>query len=401
MSTRLRLRIVLFAAVGVMSTGYIAAVTVSTLAARAITGSAFLAGVPATAGTVATAAGTAWLGRLVVRAGRRRALLVGAATAAAGSVAAFAAVRVASFSLLAISMAVIGFGWAAAHLARYTAAELVEPARRGSAVSIVVWASTIGAVAGPRLLDPSGRVAEGMGVAPYAGGYLANAVFMAIGAALFMVALRPDPSTLAIVDRSTDRAGSTVGSAFALPAVRLALAAMVVGQFVMVLIMTATPIHIEDNGFGLATVGGVISAHTLGMFAFAPLVGRLTDRVGPVAAMWLGAAVLFTSGAVAAAAPSHATTVLGWGLFLLGLGWNLGFVAGSTLLTVSVPPHIRPVVQGRVDSMVWGVGAVATLSSGMLLEGPGYAFTAVLGSVLVSFLLVALLLGRRVVPART
>jgi hypothetical protein len=81
-------------------------------------------------------------------------------------------------------------------------------------------------------------------------------------------------------------------------------------------------------------------------------------------------------------------------LFLLGLGWNFGFVAGSTLLTIAVEPELRPVVQGRVDSMVWGVGAAATASSGVLLAGPGYASTAYIGVVLVA-VLVAVLVTRR------
>jgi MFS family permease len=402
MPTRTRLRWTLFAAVGAMSTGYLAGVVVSTLAAREITGSALLAGVPAAVGTISTAVGTNTLGKRVVTKGRRWSLLVGMSTATAGGALAFTGVLTRSFTLLVLGMGVIGFGNAAAHLARYTAAELVEPHRRGSAVSMIVWASTIGAVVGPRLLDPSGDVAVSLGAVEYAGGYLATLVFMGTATLLCLTALRPDPSTLAIVDETIVASLDEAEAPFGRPRVQMAVAAMVIGHFVMVLIMTATPIHVENSGFGLGTVGNIISAHTLGMFAFAPLVGRVTDRVGAIPMMWVGAGILVSSGVIAAVAPHDATTLLGWGLFLLGLGWNFGFVAGSTLLTVAVEPELRPVVQGKVDSMVWGVGAVATLSSGVLLDGPGYASTAWIGIVLVGGLVWVLITRRsRLAPLPT
>lgn len=369
-----------------MSTGYLAGVVVSTLAARAITGSALLTGVPAAVGTIATAVGTSTLGRMVVRSGRRRSLLVGMAIATLGGAVAFLGVRSSAFGVLVVGMGIIGFGNAAAQLARYTAAEIVEPARRGSAVSVIVWASTIGAVAGPRLLDPGGVLAERMGAIEYAGGYLATTTFMGVATLLVFFALRPDPTRLAIVDETVVSSLEHQGMPFTRPRVQMAVAAMVIGHFVMVLIMIATPIHVENNGFGLGTVGNIISAHTLGMFAFAPLVGKVTDRFGPYPMMWIGAVILVAAGFIAALAPQYATVLLGWALFLLGLGWNLGFVAGSTLLTVAVEPELRPVVQGRVDSMVWGVGAVATISSGLLLDGPGYASTAYIGIGLVAVL---------------
>jgi MFS family permease len=298
-------------------------------------------------------------------------------------------------------MAILGFGNAASHLSRYTAADLVSAERRGGALSLVVWAGTIGAVVGPRLLGPAGAVAEGMGTSEYAGGYLAAVVAMSLALVLFLVTLRPDPSTLAVVD--DDVFGELDGApratdVFGRRSVQLALAAMVVGQLVMVLIMTATPIHVENNGFDLALVGSIISAHTLGMFAFAPLVGRIVDRIGAVPMIAASAVVLIGSALLAAGAPPSATTALTLALFLLGIGWNLGFVAGSTLLSVSIEPSIRPLIQGRVDSMVWGSSALASAGSGVLLAGPGYTFLSYLGAAM-TVGLVAMLARHRLVPA--
>ncbi len=400
---RTRLRWVLFGAVGAMTTAYIAALTVTTLAAKAITGSELLSGVPGSLAVIATAIGTSVLGRVVIASGRRRSLIVGTAAAVLGAAISAYAVFIDQFVVLVAGMAVLGFGNAASHLSRYTAADLVSPERRGSALSMVVWAGTIGAVVGPRLLDPAGTVATGLGASEYAGGYLAAIVFMGVAFGLFLVALRPDPSTLAVVDdeafeQSSDDLGPVVArDVFSRRPVQLALTAMVIGQFVMVLIMTATPIHVENNGFDLALVGSIISAHTLGMFAFAPLVGRVVDRTGPVAMIGASAVVLVGSALLAATAPASATTTLTLALFLLGIGWNLGFVSGSTLLSVSVEPSIRPLIQGRVDSMVWGASALASAGAGVLLAGPGFGFLSLLGAGLVGCL-VGMLARHRLLP---
>ena len=401
--TRTRLRWVLFAAVGSMTTGYIASITVATLAARAITGSELLAGVPGSLAVISTAVGTSTLGRIVVTSGRRRSLISGTATAVAGAALSAYAVFLGQFLVLIVGMSILGFGNAASHLSRYTAADLVSPERRGRALSLVVWAGTIGAVVGPRLLDPAGRIATEMGTSEYAGGYLAGSVAMSLALALFLVALRPDPSMLAVVDdvifgENLTEVPPAARVVFSRRPVQLALAAMVIGQLVMVLIMTATPIHVENNGFDLALVGSIISAHTLGMFAFAPLVGRVVDRVGAVPMIGAGAMVLVASAFLAATAPVATTPALTLALFLLGIGWNLGFVAGSPLLSVSVEPSIRPLIQGRVDSMVWGSSALASAGSGVLLAGPGYTFLSYLGAGL-TMCLVAMLARHRLRPA--
>lgn len=393
--TRTRLRWVLFAAVGSMTTAYIAAVTVTTLAAKAITGSELLSGVPGSLAVIATASGTAVLGRVVLSAGRRRSLIVGTGAAVVGAAISAYAVYIDQFVVLVAGMIVLGFGNAASHLSRYTAADLVSPERRGSALSLIVWAGTIGAVVGPRLLEPAGRLATGLGTSEYAGGYLAAIVFMGLALVLFLGALRPDPSSLAVVEdeafeRSDDLEPVVARQVFGRRPVQLALSAMVVGQFVMVLIMTATPIHVENNGFDLALVGSIISAHTLGMFAFAPLVGRIVDRTGPVATVGASAVVLVAAALLAATAPASATTALTVALFALGIGWNLGFVAGSTLLSVSIEPSIRPLIQGRVDSMVWGASALASAGAGVLLAGPGFTFLSLIGAGLVTCLVAVL-----------
>ncbi len=134
------------------------------------------------------------------------------------------------------------------------------------------------------------------------------------------------------------------------------------------------------------------------MFALSPVTGKLVDRIGTAPVIAAGALMLVASGVMSAVAPADATTLLGWALFLLGLGWNFGFVGGSAVLSRATPLAIRPIVQGRVDSAVWLSSGIASSSSGLLLAGPGFTFISVLGAAVGLIPLLALVLrGRPVV----
>jgi MFS family permease len=176
--------------------------------------------------------------------------------------------------------------------------------------------------------------------------------------------------------------------------VLVALVTLVAGQVVMVLIMTMTPIHLIDHGHGLATVGLVLSAHTFGMFALSPISGRLTDRFGSPAIIAAGLATLGVAALLAALAPPDGGVLLTLALFLLGYGWNLGFVAGSALLTRGLALGERTRVQGIADGMVWSSAALASLSSGVIVAGASYT---ALGFLAIGLLVVptGMLLARR------
>ena len=198
--------------------------------------------------------------------------------------------------------------------------------------------------------------------------------------------LRPDPYEIA--DRTEaqglDAATSApLGTIIRRPTVALAIMALVIGQFVMVLIMTMTPLHMTDHHHSLQAVGLVISAHTFGMFALAPVSGKLTDRFGPVRVDLAGTVILAFAGVLSAAAPPENDLVLGVALFLLGWGWNLGFVAGSAMLSGGVSLAERARVQGVADALIWSTAALASLGSGVLLASLGYASLGILGAVLI------------------
>ncbi len=377
---RRRLTGVLFGGVALGSTAYIAAVTISTLAVDELLGSATLAGVPSALATVGTATGTTVLTLGVARRGRRPGLIAGYGAAMLGAVIGAAALVTQSFPLLLLAMGLLGLGNASGHLARYAAADLYPADRRGSALGMVVWGGTIGSVLGPALLQPSGTIAVDLGRSELLGGFLVSGVFMTAALVLYLIALRPDPASLAVRSPVDDAAeGGSVGAAFWLPQVRVALSAMIAGQVVMVMIMTSTPLHIHHHGSDLGIVGLVMSAHTLGMFALSPVTGRLADRLGWFRVIRVGMVLLALSAVGAAFGPTGSTGLLVGVLFLLGVGWNLSFVGGSSMLAVGVAAGVRSRLQGRVDSMTWISGALASISSGVVYQTTDYRTIALLG----------------------
>ncbi len=393
---RRRLTGVLFGGVALGSTAHIAAVTVSTLAVEEITGSATLAGVPSAMAVVGTAIGTSLLTGGVAKRGRRPGLLAGYALAVVGAVTSVIGLANLSFSVLLAGMVLLGVGNASSHLARYTAADMYPAQRRGAALGLVVWGGTVGSVLGPVLLQPSGEAAAGMGRSELAGGYMVAAAFMALSLLLYLFFLRPDPASLA-VDRGAPTSSARGGllSALRLAQVKMALTAMVTGQVVMVMIMTATPLHIHHHGSGLGIVGLVMSAHTLGMFALSPLTGRLVDRWTGTTVALGGIGLLALSAVFAALGPNESTVLLVFSLFVLGVGWNMTFVAGSSLLTVGLGSESRTRLQGRVDSVTWASGAVASIASGIVYQLTDFQMTSLIGLFLLLPPALVILRGRQ------
>ena len=384
-AARRRSRNTLVAGVALGSTGHIAAVTVATIVASELLGSQTLAGAPGAAVVLGAALGAVLLSALMARQGRRAGLTAGYGIGVLGAFVATAAVLTRSFPLLLVGTTLIGFGNAANNLSRYAAADMVKAERRASAIGTVVWAATVGSVIGPTLVPLASEAAMRVGLPPLAGPYLVPVVFVGLAAILSFTLLRPDPYELAEVDPVADaEPGNTtterVWSILRRPGVWAAIVALIVSQVVMVLIMTMTPLHMIEHGHSLGAVGVVLSAHTLGMFALSPLSGWLTDRIGAVRTIFLGSGTLAIAALMAAGAPPDGGPLLVLGLFLLGLGWSFGFVAGSALLAQHLELHERTRVQGAADALIWSSAAAASLGSGLIMATVGYTALGLLGA---------------------
>jgi MFS family permease len=156
---------------------------------------------------------------------------------------------------------------------------------------------------------------------------------------------------------------------------------------VMVGVMVMTPVHMGhaggSEGATLRVIGLVISVHVAGMYLFSPLVGILADRAGRRATVAIGAALLLAAAGLAGTASSGAAVQLGAGLLLLGLGWSCGLIAGSTLVTESVGPDVRPTAQGGTDLLMGLGAAVAGVIGGPLLALGGFGLVAGVSAALV------------------
>jgi MFS family permease len=362
---------VIFAGVALGSTAHLAIATVAALAVTEITGSSTLAGLPAAAGVVGTALGSLLLTRSIAGSGPTAGLVTGYAVGAVGAVVSLVAMETGAMLLLVVGVGLSGAGSAAGHLARYVASGMYPEGRRGAILGVITWASTIGSVLGPLLVVPFGRLTAQVGSPELAGGFLVGAVFMAAAAMLQAIGLRR-----ASLRRGTgptsgaERASSKPG-----PPIRLGARAMAVAQAVMVMVMTATPLHVHHHGGSLVTVGTVMMAHTIGMFGLSPLVGGAVDRFGPQPVMGVGLSLLGAA-SLASLGGTESTIWLALTLWALGVGWNLAFVAGSTI--VAGRAASRPNLAGHVDALTWTSGGIAGIVSGIVFSAAGYRAVALL-----------------------
>lgn len=402
-------------AVGALLAARIGGTGISGLAqSAAVVGAALLA-LPAT--------------RVMQAGGRRAGLVLAYLVGAVGGVIVVTAAVLGSVPLLFLGMLLFGGGTTANLQARYSAADLAPPARRARHLSLVVWATTIGAVAGPNFTDLADSAVAGFGLPQLTGPFLLGTVAFLACTVIVLLLMRPDPlltarriaaGTLTPTDAALAGATPTggaptggtgkVGAAgrtgprqalrvvLARPAARLGVAAVAMGHLVMIGVMAMTPVHIghgHDEAGVLRIVGIVLSVHIAGMFALSPIVGLVADRFGRRAVILGGIALLLAACAVAGTA-GQSTPRLALGLFLLGLGWSCTMVAGSTLLSESVPVEVRPAVQGLSDLIMGLAGALAGALSGFVVELAGYGVLNLLAAIAV-VPLVALAL--RPVPA--
>lgn len=382
--------------------GLAAGITVGALLAEDMLGSTGAAGLPAALFTLGSAAAAVGVGRLSQRSGRRPGLAAGYAVGAIGGAGVVAAAVLDDVVLLFVALFLYGSGTATNLQARYAGADLAPADHRGRAVSIVLVATTLGAVLGPNLVGPMGEVAGAVGVPALAGPFILATAAYALAAISVTVLLRPDPLLVAREAAPPPAAGETpaVDAPGSWATVRLAAAAMVITQLVMVAIMTMTPIHMRDHGHSVGAAGLVISIHVAAMFLPSPITGQLVDRVGRRPMLSAAGVTLLAAGVLAAVAPPSSMPLLTVALALLGLGWNFGLVAGTAMVTDAVPLERRAGTQGSVDLLVALAGAAGGVSSGFVVAGSSYATLALAGGLL-SLALIPLLFAERraAVPA--
>ena len=399
MQAQRRTLVVLVAAQVLSGAGLAAGVTVGSLLAQDMLKSTSLAGLPSALGTAGSVLAAIAVGRISQAHGRRLGLATGYLAGAIGSAGVVAGAALGNAALLFAALFVYGAGMSTNLLARYAGADLAKPTHRARAVSTVLVATTVGAVAGPNLAAPTGELAESVGVPYLAGPFLLAGTAYALAALILAVWLRPDPLLLArtLESRRPAPASTELGPRIGKRRTGIVVGAMVMvlTQLVMVAVMTMTPVHIHDHGGGTAASGVVIAIHLGAMYLPSPLTGRLVDRYGPLGIAAASGLVLLAAGIVAASAPPDSVTALATALALLGLGWNLGLVSGTAIVTDASPPAGRAKTQGLVDVFIAIAGAAGGMISGVVVAGIGYPALALGGGLLALLIVpVAVAAGR-------
>ena len=356
--------------------GYTTMVAVLPLTAEDLLHSARWSGAPSALGTLGVAFGSSWIASHMRRRSRRIALAVGYLVSMIAAGVAAAGAAAAAFLIMAGGVFFVGAGYAASRLSRYAAADLYAPAERAAAIGWNVWAATLGSVAGPLMLGATLRAGRAVGVPDVVTPFLIAAAAFAVSSLVIYARFSPH------ADAAAAAAHGSTGVDRASPSgLRLAVASLLAGQIVMVLVMTMTPIHMRHHGHGLESVGVVFAAHTLGMYAFSPIAGWLSDRLGRVPVIVMSCILLSIAGFLASTS-TLTTASLATAQFLLGVGWSFSFVAASALLTESAPAADRVRWQGSADSLVWGTAAIAGVASGLLLSTVGYPALSRFGGLL-------------------
>ena len=367
-------------AVAVLSLGQIlggvafgATISLGAVLAAEISGDEAFSGLATAAVTLGTAAFAAPLAAFARRRGRRPALTTGMAVALVGVALVVVGAAASLFPLLLFAFALIGAGQASNLQSRFAATDLATAASRGRDLSIVVWATTIGAVLGPNLVGPGEALGALMGMPALTGPYLFTVAGQGLAILLYLAALRPDPLLTAQAAVAADRSGATrpIAGTDRPRVARYAIVVVAAAHGVMVSVMAMTPVHLLHHGATLTIIGVTISLHIAGMYALAPVFGILADRWGRMPTILLGQALLAAS-LVLAFLGQDSTVAVTVALVLLGLGWSAATVAGAALLTEASDEARRTRRQGLSDTVMSLVGAGGAIAAGVILGWIGY-----------------------------
>lgn len=374
-----------------------ATVSLGALLAADLSGKEALSGLATASVTLGASLCAIPLARLAARRGRRVALTLGNLFALVGIAVVITAASLRLFPLLIVGVILIGAGNAGNLQSRFAATDLADTGRRGRDLGTVVWATTVGAVAGPLLLTPGEAVGELLGMPPLTGSYAFSIVAQIAAFVLYLTALRPDPLlTAQRLAQSGEARREHIVETDRPVAARYAIFAVAGSHVVMASVMAMTPIHLAHLAPDHVTlvVGTTIALHVFGMYGLSPVFGVLADRVGRIATIMLGQALLAASLVLAAVAPDAQVAVV-VALFLLGAGWSAATVAGAALLTESTLTALRPRRQGISDTVMTFSAAVGAVLAGLVLARIGYGGLALVALVIVVAVTVLALYARR------
>ena len=369
----------LLLSVAFSSTGFIAAVTITVLAAREVSSNPYLIGFPNAVGVAGAVIGTQMFDRMSQKFSKNRALSNTFLIGSLGGLVQISSLIIDSFYLLLIGAFILGIGQSAALQTRYVASFVASESFKATALSLAVWFSVFGSIFGPRLVGEYSAVFENwLGSDLIVGYFIATFGMFLAGLSVLLFSQKDSALNKKLVIEKSLKLSELDSTA------RLLTKILVLNHFVMVLIMSATPLHVKDIGETIKLVGTIISYHTLGMFLLSPILGKLVDKYGSKLFAVIGSLILILSCVVSLFNTN--ILFLKIGLYLLGLGWNFTYIAiSSAISNYSISNGIN--LNIKSDSLVFVGSSVAHISLGFTYLNFGYSNLIYFGLLIGGYLL--------------
>lgn len=375
----------LFFVQGIGSAASIAIFPVFPILGAELTGRQALAGIPATVYILGQALSAFGWGYAMDRLGRRSSLILAMLIGVLASLLAAGGAILKLVGMFLVGAVLVGVAGSALALSRFVAAEVHPPDQRARAISGVVLGGTIGAIVGPLLAGASARFASRGLIDELIAPFFVSMLLAAGAAMVLFIWLRPEPKevgeAISLLHQETSPItgpARRIGEILREPPAMVAVTSMVFGQMVMAMLMVITSLHMRNHDHPLTSISFVISSHVVGMYAFSVISGRLADRWGRGPVIMIGAATLILATLIAPLSPQVVPLMVA--LFLLGLGWNFCYVAGSTLLADQLSPAERARTQGFNDLLIGLASAVGSLGSGLVFASIGFGAMGMVGA---------------------
>ena len=369
----------LLISVGFSSIGFIAAITVTALAAREVSDNPLFVGFPNALGVGGGVLGTQIYYFLSKKYSRYVSLSITFFVGGLGGLISLYSLIIDSFSLLLVGAFILGIGHSATLQTRYAASFVSSDKFKATSLALAVWFSVFGSVFGPRLVSSYSNFFYNLYGSDLIVGYVIAMFGMSI-AGLAITTLTSKTSLLRQaqlkdLNISNDSTKYKDGNLLSL--------LLVLNHFVMVVVMSATPLHVKDIGETVQLVGVIISYHTLGMFLLSPILGKLVDNYGFRNFTFIGSGILLISCSLTFF--NSSPVYLKIGLYLLGLGWNFNYVALSDAISKFTIKYQTP-LNIKSDSLVFVGSFIAHSTLGISYLVIGYSGLSLVG-IIVSFYL--------------
>jgi|TARA_B110000495_G_scaffold69484_1_gene59235 MFS family permease len=371
----------LLLSVAFSSIGFIAAITVTVLAAREVSSNPYFVGFPNAVGVGGAVLGTQIFDRLSQKYSRNRALSNTFLIGSLGGLVLIYSLVIDSFILLLIGAFILGIGQSASLQTRYVASFVATESFKATALSLAVWFSVFGSIFGPRLVgEYSAIFDEWFGSDLIVGYFIATLGMFLAGISVSLFSQKDSSLNKKLVIQKSVKISELDSTA------KLLTRILVLNHFIMVLIMSATPLHVQDIGETIKLVGAIISYHTLGMFLLSPILGNLVDKYGNNLFAIIGSLILIISCIVSLF--NKDILFLKIGLYLLGLGWNFTYIAISSAISkYSIKNSVN--LNIKSDSIVFVGSSIAHISLGFTYLNIGYNGLVYFGLLLGAFLLLS------------